>query len=167
MKSSPSARNGTVPESPTKADLETAPSASASDELVYRCHPARRSPVRTALVMVFLGVLAIFVHWYTGSPGFAVILTVIMFFSLSAYFFPAWYTLSEKGIKVKTLITTFERTWGLYRSHWPDKNGVLLSPFPYKSRLENCRGLYVRYESNGKDVLAFVKRYVPEPEEHA
>jgi len=154
-----------MPESPTQADPETLPEESAGEVLVYRCHPARRSPVRTAMVLVFLGVLSIFVNWYTDSPGFAVILSVVMFFSLSAYFFPAWYTLSEKGIKVKTLITTFDRAWDLYRSHWPDKNGVLLSPFPYKSRLENFRGLYVRYEGNGPEVLSFVKRFVPEPEE--
>jgi len=65
---------------------------------------------------------------------------------------------------VKTLITRFERPWNTYRSHWPDRNGVLLSPFPRRSRLENFRGLFVRFENNREDVVAFVRRYVPPPE---
>jgi hypothetical protein len=151
-----------VPEIPKTAEVvETEPQGPV---LSWRCLPARRSPGRTAGVVVFLLVLAVFINWYTHSPGFAVILTVVMFLSLSAYFFPAWYTLSDKGVRVKTLITTFEKPWDLYRSYWPDRNGVLLSPFPYKSRLENFRGLFVRFEGNRDEVLSFVKRYVSEPE---
>jgi hypothetical protein len=151
-----------VKEIPTEADpqVETA----TGGELTWRCHPAGRSIPRTIAVLAFHMLVAVFINWYTGSVGFAVVLTVIMFFSLSSFFFPAWYTLTEKGLRVKTLITTFDRPWSNYRSYWPDKNGVLLSPFPYRSRLENFRGLFVRFEDNGTDVINFVKRFVDEPE---
>ena len=151
-----------MPENPKAADRAAA--TAGVMELTWKCHPARRSVARTTAVVMFLVLLAMFIAWYTSSPGFAVVLTVIMFLSLSAYFFPAWYTLSERGIKVKTLVATYERPWANYRSYWPDKNGVLLSPFPYRSRLENFRGLFVRFESNGKEVIQFVKRFVDEPE---
>jgi len=121
--------------------------------------------MRTVLVLSFLLGLLFFISWYTGSAGLGVIFTVLMFFSLSAYFFPTWYTLTDGGISVHTLVTKMKRPWSVYRSHWPDRNGVLLSPFPSRSRLENFRGIFIRYEGNRDEVLAFVKRYVPEPEE--
>jgi hypothetical protein len=118
------------------------------------------------VLVVLLG-LFFFIAWYTGSAGFAVILTLVMFLSLAAFFSPTWYTLSERGVAVRTLINKYDRPWTNYRSHWPDKHGVLLSPFPYRSRLENFRGLFVRFEGNRDEVLAFVKRFVPEPERDA
>lgn len=121
--------------------------------------------MRTVLVLSFLLGLLYFISWYTGSAGLGVIFTVLMFLSLSAYFFPTWYTLSDGGISVHTLVTKMKRPWSVYRSHWPDRNGVLLSPFPSRSRLENFRGVFIRYEDNRDEVLAFVKRYVPEPED--
>ena len=133
-------------------------------ELSWRCHPSRRSVMRTTMVLAFLLALLMFISWYTGSLGLAVLFTVVMFLSLSAYFFPTWYTLSETGISVRTLVTNMKRPWSVYRSHWPDRNGVLLSPFPARSRLENFRGIFVRYEDNRDEVLAYVKKFVPEPE---
>lgn len=45
----------------------------------------------------------------------------------------------------------------MFRSFYPDKRGVLLSPFTRPSRLENFRGVYVRYDGNKDEVDAFVK----------
>lgn len=148
--------------SPTQAEGQAA--SGISSELAWRSHPARRHPGRAAAVVVFHLVLCGLLAQYTQSLGFAVVLTLVLFISLSAFFFPTRYHLSEQGIRVKTLITTFERPWSTYRSHWPDKNGVLLSPFPGRSRLENFRGLFVRFEGNREEVLAFVKRFVAPPE---
>lgn len=137
---------------------------SAVDTLHWKCHPSRRSLLKTALVLLLLHGLMFFTMWYTGSAFIGVVVMTAMVLSLGAYFFPTWYTLTDKGVLVKTLVTKFERPWTVYRSHWPDKNGVLLSPFPSASRLENFRGLFVRFENNREAVLAFVKRFVPEPE---
>jgi len=150
----------------SKAGAERAneTAAAAGETLSWTCHPSRRNYPKTLAVVGLLAALMLFTIWYTGSAFFGVVVVLVMTLSLGAYFFPTWYTLTEKGIKVRTLVTKFERPWSTYRSFWPDKNGVLLSPFPHASRLENFRGLFVRFEGNGKDVVAFVKRYVPEPE---
>ena len=147
---------------PTQADPPV--DAPSSDELTWRCHPARRQPGKAALVLVVLAGLFVLLALYTTSIPFALVLTLVLFLSLSAFYFPTWYHVSGQGIRVKTLITRFERPWNTYRSHWPDQNGVLLSPFPRKSRLENFRGLFVRFEDNRDEVLAYVRRYVPAPE---
>jgi hypothetical protein len=136
-------------------------------ELSWRTHPARRHPGKATAVLLLHAVLCVLIAQYSGSLGFALVLTLVLFLSVSAYFFPVQYTLSAHGVRVKTLVNSFDRPWSTFRSHWPDKNGVLLSPFPYRSRLENFRGLFVRFDGNREEVLSFVKRFVAEPEREA
>jgi hypothetical protein len=133
-------------------------------DITWRCHPARRQPGKAALVLAFHVVVFVLIAQYTASWPFALLLTLVLLLSLSAFFFPTTYFLSQQGIRVKTLITSFERPWTTYRSYWPDRNGVLLSPFPRRSRLENFRGLFVRFEGNRDIVVAFVRQYVALPE---
>lgn len=147
---------------PTQVEPQGA--APVATELAWRCHPVRRQPVRGIVVVTVLVVVFWLLAQYTSSVPFAFLLTLVVFFSLSAYFFPTSYRFSQHGVHVKTLITSFERPWSTYRSYWPDRNGVLLSPFPRGSRLENFRGLFVRFENNKDEVLAYVRQYVAEPE---
>jgi hypothetical protein len=150
---------------PTQAESQEA--VPVITDLTWRCHPARRQPVKAAVVLAFHVLVCALLAAYTASWPFALILTLVLLLSLSAFFFPTVYRLSREGVRVKTLVTSFERPWSTYRSHWPDRNGVLLSPFPRRSRLENFRGLFVRYDGNGDVVLAFVRQFVPEPETDA
>lgn len=135
-----------------------------SAELSWRSFPARRSFLRTALVIVILIALFGFISWYTTSLFMGLVLTIVVTLSLGSYFSPTWYTLTDEGIAVRTLVTKMQRPWNVYRSHWPDKNGVLLSPFPVPSRLENFRGVFIRFEDNREAVLEFVRRFVPRGE---
>jgi hypothetical protein len=52
------------------------------------------------------------------------------------------------------------KKWSQYRSCYPDKNGVLLSPFVRPSRLENFRGTYIRFWNNREEVVSFVKTMI-------
>jgi hypothetical protein len=45
-----------------------------------------------------------------------------------------------------------------------DKNGVLLSPFAGRSRLENFRGVYVRFGQNKDQVVNFVRSKIEKKE---
>jgi hypothetical protein len=147
-----------------RVDTASSVEIGATAELSWQSLPARRSPLRTGLVMIVLAAMFAFVSWYTSSAFMGLVLTVVLALSLGAYFFPTWYTFSADGIVVRTLVTKMQRPWATYRSHWPDRNGVLLSPFPHPSRLENFRGVFIRFENNRDEVLAFVRRYVPEGE---
>lgn len=77
--------------------------------------------------------------------------------SLSPFFFPTRYELSEDKVKVYFLAVKKEKTWSEFRSYYPEKNGVFISPFAKPSRLENYRGIYLRYDKNQEAVLDFVK----------
>jgi hypothetical protein len=85
---------------------------------------------------------------------------VVLFASLAKFYLPTKYRLSDKRIMVKSTTQTVYKNWSQYRSFYPDRNGVLLSPFVRPSRLENFRGLYLIFENNKKDVIRFVENHI-------
>jgi hypothetical protein len=125
--------------------------------LEWICHPAKRNMKVTSLVTIFLVVLIIVVYYTTYSLLFTGLAILILFGSLSAFYFPTRYRLTENEIRVKTTAQTLVKKWSQYRSFYPDKNGVLLSPFVRRTRMENFRGIYIKFEGNSDEVIAFVK----------
>jgi hypothetical protein len=123
----------------------------------WTCHPAKRRPWVTALVTVFALSAVVIVYFVGESRLFAVLALLIMWGSLAKFYFPTTYRLFESHIMVKTLMQSLKKDWSQYRSCYPDKNGILLSPFAQPSRLENFRGLYLMFEGNGEAVTACVK----------
>ena len=129
------------------------------DEVVLRwsTHPAKRSAKISILVILLLFVIWLLVYLTTFSPLLTVLSVVIMLGSLSPFFLPTYYELDEKKVRVKFFFNTKEKEWSTFRSFYVDKNGVLLSPFEGPSRLENFRGLYVKFNQNREEVVDFVK----------
>jgi len=127
------------------------------ENLTWVAHPARIRKMATVLVSLFL--IVIFVLVYLISQSILMIGLAIFIFAgaLSTYFFPTRYELSHDKVKVKYLFSAVVKELKNYRSYYPDKNGVLLSPFPRPSRLENFRGIFLRYHNNKSEVDAFVK----------
>ena len=130
-----------------------------SDEIVLRwvTHPVKRSTKISIIVILFLFVIWFLVYLTTFSFLLTVLSVVIMLGSLSPFFLPTYYELDNKKVKVKFFFNTKEKEWNMFRSFYVDKNGVLLSPFERPSRLENFRGLYVRFNQNKDEVVDFVK----------
>lgn len=136
------------------------PQAAPPDEgavLEWTCHPMKRRPLAAVLTSVLIIVLTFIVYLSTESRMFAVLALVILLLSLAKFYFPTQYRLTDRRIMIKTTTHTQVKEWPLYRSSWPDKNGILLSPFADQSRLENFRGLFLLFDRNGDEVTAFVK----------
>ncbi|OGC78757.1 MAG: hypothetical protein A2145_03475 [candidate division Zixibacteria bacterium RBG_16_40_9] len=123
-------------------------------------HPLKKNKKKTFLLVLILIVVWGSVYWYTLSLGYLLLAIFILVASLSAYFFPTVYELTKEKVTVKYVATRKEKTWDFFRSFYADKNGVFLSPFPKPSRLENFRGLYLRYNDNKEEVLNFVREHI-------
>ena len=123
----------------------------------WTCQPAKRRPWVTALVSIFAVTVVVSVYYMSESRLFAVLAMLIMWGSLAKFYFPTSYRLSESRITIKTMTQTLNKDWSQYRSCYPDKNGILLSPFAHPSRLENFRGLYLMFEGNRDAVTDCVK----------
>ncbi len=129
--------------------------------------PAKSRPTAAILVGLFLVVLVIVVYMMTFSAMFTAIAAVILWGSLSQFYVRTNFELTERFARVKYIVNKVEREWSQFRSYYPDKNGVLLSPFARPSRLENFRGLYIRFAGNKDEVLAIVKSKIVIPKDLA
>lgn len=127
-----------------------------------------RRPLITFAVTVFVVVCGMAVYMATEqSQIFTVLTIVILYASLSKFYFPTRYIMNEHGIAVKTLTQKIEKPWSMYRSYYPDKNGVLISPFVEPTRIENFRGLFIMFNNNRDEVIAFLKDHVKAENEPA
>ncbi len=147
--------------SPTDDQLVVEPGEEDEGEVLeWTSHPARRRPLVTAAVSVFVVVSGLLMYWSTQSNTFTALTLVILLASLAKFYFPTRYRLTDKGLVVKTQTQKLFKPWSMYRSYYSDKKGILLSPFAGPSRLENFRGLYIMCAENHEEVKAFVKNRI-------
>ncbi len=125
--------------------------------LDWICHPAKRNKKVTIAVSIFIAILVTVVYYATFSVWFTILGFLILTGSLAGFYFPSHYQFTNSKIIVKTKMQTLEKKWSQYRSYYSDKNGVLLSPFGRPSRLENFRGIYIKFWNNKEEVMAIVK----------
>jgi hypothetical protein len=128
--------------------------------LAWTTHPLKRKPLAAALVTLFILVTGFLVYVVTESKAFGTLALVVLFASLAKFYLPTKYRLTDKRIMVKSTTQTIYKNWSQFRSHYRDRNGVLLSPFVRPSRLENFRGLYLIFEQNRDEVMDFVKAHI-------
>jgi hypothetical protein len=131
--------------------------------LTWISHPAKARPVVTGLVIIFLTILVALVYSLTASIVFTAIAALILWGSLAQFFLPTRFEFTDRGVKIRYTLSGVAKEWKLFRSYYVDKNGVLLSPFVRPSRLENFRGLYVRFTGNKDDVMAIVATMIEQP----
>ena len=144
-----------------KIATDTSPVNSTGTEVLkWIDHPLKKSWKNLLIVVLFLMVAPAVVFFSTKSLLFLFLSIVFLLGSLSTFFLPTTYELSEDSIKVKFFFNTRKMEWGKYRSFYVDKNGVLLSPFEKPSRLENFRGIYLRFNQNKDEVVNFIKQRI-------
>jgi hypothetical protein len=144
-----------------KIATDTSPVNSTGTEVLkWIDHPLKKSWKNLLIVVLFLMVAPAVVFFSTKSLLFLFLSIVFLLGSLSTFFLPTTYELSEDSIKVKFFFNTRKMEWGKYRSFYVDKNGVLLSPFEKPSRLENFRGIYIRFNQNKDEVVNFIKQRI-------
>ncbi len=153
--------NETMETSHGKNDVPTLRSTEPSGPtLQWTCHPVKRRPLISILVTLFLFVVIAVVYATTDSRAFGFLAAIVMFASLAKFYFPTSYRLTADEITIKTTTQTLHKQWSAYRSCYPDKNGILLSPFVRPSRLENFRGIYLMFAGNRDEVIKFVKEQI-------
>ena len=131
----------------------------------WRSHPVRAGGRRlniavAALILIPTGL------WVMYGAFFGLLALAILTGSLFPYFLPTDYVLYVGGLESVFLGVHRRFTWSQFRSYYPDKNGVLLSPFARPSRLENFRGVYLRFNGQPSRVMAVISERVGAPAEN-
>lgn len=112
-----------------------------------------------ALVVIIL-VTSLAAAVFMENPWWGILGCGLLFLAMWNWFLPAVYTLDERGAAKKSVFGTESKAWNQVKSVIPDRNGVLLSPFPSPTRLSKFRGLSLQYSGNRKEVLEFIRTRV-------
>jgi hypothetical protein len=129
------------------------------ESLTWKSHPARERPLTAALVIIFIFLTLVTVSAIMKSGLMVFLAAGIFILSLSAFFFPTTFTVDEKKVIIRYVFSVKERNLSAFRKCYPERHGILLSPYLSPSRLENFRGFYLRYGKNNKaEVDQFVKK---------
>ena len=121
-----------------------------------------RSPFRAIAAIAFVALVAWTLQTWLQAGYFTAIAVLLVWGQVASFFLPTYYTLTEEEVSVRGLVSTREKTWTDFQSYTVDREGVLLSPFAERSRLERFRGLSLQFHGNREEVVAFVERAMAE-----
>lgn len=126
-------------------------------------HPSKENRRRTTVLVLLL--VVVFVGSYILFQLWGLVLGIILIGNaISPYFVATRYEFNDESIVIKGLLTEQKRRWKEFRSFYPDKNGVFLSVFSTPRRLENFRGIYIRFGDKRDEVMEYVRKKVERPE---
>ena len=129
--------------------------------LSWVVHPVFDNWKRSAVLIAFLIMLIAVVYFASQSVYLTLLSLFFLAGALYKYFVPFHYQVDNKKVTIQSFLYCFEQDWTNFRSFYIDQNGILLSPFAQPSRLENFRGVYVRFGNNKGAVIDFVKQQIP------
>lgn len=128
-------------------------------EISWRVHPLVENWKRSVFLLLFLSFILAVIYFGFQSIFIVLLSAVFLIGSLYKYFLPFQYHCSIESLIVSACCYKLERPWSTFRSYYVDKNGVLLSPFAKPTRLENFRGVYVRFGNHPSEEIVNYIRY--------
>jgi len=137
---------------------DAAVSGCPGESLSWTSWPMLRSPVRAVLAMAFIAVMAWFIQSLFETTYFTVVAVLLVWGQVAGFFLPTRFELGDDGVYVRGLVSRRKKPWGEFRSYYVDREGLLLSPFEERSRLERFRGVSLQFHGNRDEVVAFVER---------
>ena len=131
--------------------------ADAPTTLSWTVHPLVENWRKSILLGSFLTLLLLGIYWGFQSIYIALLSAVFLLGSLYKYFLPFHHQCEADTLIITSCCYRLERPWSTFRSFYVDANGVLLSPFAHPTRLENFRGVYVRFgRYSSEEVVNFI-----------
>jgi hypothetical protein len=135
------------------------PETVETESFSWTSFPAAENKPKALLVGLFLIALFVFIYVSFGTMWLAVSL-LLLGSSVVPFFAVTRYRMTDEEVEAFHFFHTVRKPWSSFKSYYEDRRGVLLSPFDRPSRLENYRGLYLRFGDRREEVMAFVKKKV-------
>ena len=132
-----------------------------NSDLTWSHWPAKQRPLVTALVLVLFLLMWLACYSWLKDVFITSLLILAVFVYLAEFFFPTKFGIDSEKVWKKIFIINVEKKWSNLRSYYPDKRGVLISPFTRPSRLETFRGIYIRFDQDNKEkIISLVQTYI-------
>ncbi len=126
-------------------------------ELTWTAWPMQRSPIRALIGLLFIALVAWTLQSWLKTGYFTIVAVLLLWGQVAGFYLPTRYSLNDERVSVRGLVAKREKEWSDFRSHFVDSDGILLSPFIGRSRLERFRGLSLMFHANREEVIAFVE----------
>lgn len=125
--------------------------------LSWTVHPIVENWRKSVLLGLFLALLLFGIYLGFQSIYVALLSGIVLLGSLYKYFLPFHHQCEADRLIITSCCYRLERSWETFRSFYVDANGILLSPFARPTRLENFRGIYVRFgKHTPEEVVDFI-----------
>ncbi len=131
----------------------------------WTVHPLSRGGFRRVIfvmtmIVIPLGVLEVFQHF-----AWAVFATLFLLGTLSAYWLPTRYAIDDEGIWVQRWFWKKRKLFRDLKRVERDPNGLFVSPFASRSRLDGHRGLLLMEPPERDDVEKYIRERIEPREE--
>ncbi|MEW6685046.1 MAG: hypothetical protein AB1393_02415 [Candidatus Edwardsbacteria bacterium] len=136
---------------------------SISSVLKWSIHPIRLSKWRAVIAILVPLLIWILIYFWFHSLFWLILAILLLSGAIWPFFVITHYQMDEQGVTVKRVFYTIKRDWSKIRNFYPDRQGVLLSPFTKPSRLENFRGLYILFGDKKEEVLSYLGKRIGSP----
>lgn len=137
----------------------------AQTQYAFTCNLLKDSP-KKFYQAVFIVAAGYLFFYFTFGLVFGLIALILMITSLPELFFPFKYILLTDKIVVNRFFYKVSHDYSYYKKVYDDKNGIFLSPYRFKTRMESFRGILIRLPENKKaEVIAFLKHKIETTEE--
>jgi hypothetical protein len=122
-------------------------------EKEWTVHLAARQPKR-AFAVAGVCLFALFLSFAAfRSVSFTILMGAVLFSSLSDFFLPVHYRLTETGAEARHLWTFARIEWKQVKRRLMSNEGIKLSPLRRTSRLDAYRGVFLRFGDENPDTL--------------
>lgn len=126
--------------------------------------PVQHAPWKGLVLVLVVAITAAAVFFSTQNSGWTLLSVILLLAGVHDFLLPTTYQLNEEGVSSQILWYRRHKPWSFFRSFWIDPNGMLLSPFPKRNRLESHRGFYLRFAGTDRQaVICFVESKINGP----
>ncbi|MCD4655796.1 hypothetical protein K8T06_17890 [bacterium] len=129
----------------------------SNDDLRWTVHPAATHPVRSAVAVMIISMIAGALYQFTDGLLYIVIVVLVLLTTLSPFFIPARYLLTRDGISCRRMGRSKFMKWTEMRSRTVSDGAIYVSPYPARS-IRQGRGILILCPDNYDDVVEYIKK---------
>ncbi len=147
---------------------DAANQAMATDELVWRTHPAATQPGKAVAVLAYVAAAGVAVQVCFGTLWMTAIGLLVLVVAAQEFLFVTTCRVNDTGVERRGLFGVQRLTWSQVRAVHRGPDGVKLSTLARAGWLEPYRGVYLPCGDRCDEVLGWVTRHVAgaaDPEE--
>lgn len=111
----------------------------------WSIHMARKQPAKAVLAIAIIA-FVIAVGWVWVHPFIAFLMALFLLNVVGEFLFPIRYRVTKEGIEVSSFLHDRKIRWEQIQRFEVFNDSLFLSPYPKPSRLDNLRGVWLRWD---------------------